>query len=140
MRAAARERSMGPRPAAGRRSGAPTTSGPIGTPAQRRSQAADPGNRRRRDAEAPTMTALFAKAPTLAWLLAALACFLAGLAVGEGRHPAAAVPALAPVGVVVTVEVAWAPPAGPEPTPSPASAVALVASACLAEGLPHPEP
>jgi hypothetical protein len=80
------------------------------------------------------------KAPTLAWLLTALACFLAGMAVAEGRHQAAVLPALAPVGVVVTVEVAFAPAATPEPTPSPASGTEGVASARPAEGLPHPEP
>lgn len=60
-----------------------------------------------------------AKAPTLAWLLAALTCFLAGMAVVEGRHQAVALPALPPVGVMVTVEVSFAPTATPEPTARP---------------------
>ena len=62
-----------------------------------------------------------AKAPTLAWLLTALACLLAGMAITEGRHRAGAVPASAPVGVVVTVEVAFPPTATPASTPLPTS-------------------
>jgi hypothetical protein len=80
------------------------------------------------------------KAPTLAWLLTALACFLAGMAVVEGRHQAVVLPALTPVGVVATAEVALAPTATPEPAPSPTSAVVRRTPSCLAEGLPHPEP
>jgi hypothetical protein len=57
------------------------------------------------------------KTPTLAWLLTALTCFLAGMAVVEGRHQTVALPVLPPVGVVVTVAVAFEP--TPEPTPSP---------------------
>ena len=60
------------------------------------------------------MTTIFAKAPTLAWLLTALACFLSGMAVVEGRHQAVAMPDLAPAGVVVTVEVICLPGATPE--------------------------
>jgi hypothetical protein len=63
---------------------------------------------------------MFAKAPTLAWLLTALACFLAGMAVVEGRHQAVMLPVVPPVGVVVTVEVAYLPTPTPEPTPYPA--------------------
>jgi hypothetical protein len=60
-----------------------------------------------------------AKAPTLAWLLTALTSFLIGLALAEGRHQADALLAQAPVGVVVTVEVAFPPTATSAPTPSP---------------------
>ena len=65
---------------------------------------------------------MFAKAPTLAWLLAALGCFLAGMAVTEGRHQAVAVAPLPPVELVVTVEVAYLGPSalGLTPTPTPA--------------------
>ena len=86
------------------------------------------------------MSTIFSKVPTLAWLLTALACFLAGMAVVEGRHQTVMFPALDPVGVVVTVEVAFAPTVTPEPAPSPAPAAARVASARLAEGSPPPEP
>ena len=41
------------------------------------------------------------------------------MAVTEGRHQAVALPALTPLGVVVTVEVAFRPTATPEPTPLP---------------------
>jgi hypothetical protein len=58
-----------------------------------------------------------AKAPTLAWLLTALTCLLAGMAIVESRHQAVALPVLPPVGVVVTVEVAFEPTSTPEPTP-----------------------
>jgi hypothetical protein len=44
---------------------------------------------------------MVAKAPTLAWLLTALACLLAGMAIAEGRYRVKAMPALASVGVVV---------------------------------------
>ena len=40
---------------------------------------------------------MFAKAPTLAWLLTALTCLLAGMAVVEGRHQSVDLPAFAPV-------------------------------------------
>jgi hypothetical protein len=62
---------------------------------------------------------MFAKSPAVAWLLAALTCFLAGMAVVESRHQAVALPAVPPVGVVVTVEVSFRPTATPEPTPFP---------------------
>ncbi|HUG61158.1 MAG TPA: hypothetical protein VMP03_04895 [Methylomirabilota bacterium] len=65
------------------------------------------------------MTLAFAKAPTLAWLLTALACFLIGMAVVEGRHQTIMLPVVPPVGVVVTVEVAYLPVLTPEPTPRP---------------------
>ena len=65
------------------------------------------------------MTSVFAKAPTLAWLLTALACFLVGMAVVEGRYQPVMLPILPPVGVVVTVEVAYPPITTPEPTPLP---------------------
>jgi hypothetical protein len=58
-------------------------------------------------------------APTLAWLLTALACFLAGLAAGEGPNQAVALPDVPPVGVVVTVEVVFQPTSTAEPTPLP---------------------
>jgi hypothetical protein len=61
------------------------------------------------------MHAARTKAPTLAWLLTALTCFLAGLALGEGRHDAAALPALPPSGATVTVTA----PVAPTPTPQP---------------------
>jgi hypothetical protein len=60
-----------------------------------------------------------AKAPTLAWLLSALACLLAGMAITEGRHRANALTVVSPVGLVVTIEVAYPPTVTPEPTPSP---------------------
>jgi hypothetical protein len=63
------------------------------------------------------------KAPTLAWLLAALTCFLAGMAVTEGRHQAVTLTVLDPGRIVVTVEVVDAPTATPDfvllPTRSP---------------------
>jgi hypothetical protein len=62
---------------------------------------------------------MFRKAPSLAWLLAALTCFLAGMAVVEGRHQTVVLPVLDPVGVVVTVEVAFSPTATPARTPPP---------------------
>ena len=62
---------------------------------------------------------MFAKAPTLAWLLIALSCFLIGMAVVEGRYQAVAFPVVPPVGVVVTVEVAYPATVTPEPTPRP---------------------
>jgi hypothetical protein len=65
---------------------------------------------------------MFTKAPTLAWLLTALACFLAGMAVVESRHQTIALPVVPPVGVVVTVEVAFAPTSTPEPAPAPTAA------------------
>ena len=65
------------------------------------------------------MNAIFAKAPVLAWLLTALACFVAGMAVVEERHQAVALPVLPPVGVVVTVEVGYRPSPTPEPSPPP---------------------
>lgn len=60
-----------------------------------------------------------AKAPVLAWLLTALSCFLIGMAVVEGRHQAVAFPVVPPVGVVVTVEVAYPPTATAQPTARP---------------------
>lgn len=60
-----------------------------------------------------------AKAPTLAWLLAALTCLLAGMAIVESRHQTVALPVLDPVGVVITVEVAYPPTATSAPTPPP---------------------
>lgn len=63
------------------------------------------------------MTAAFAKAPTLAWLLTALACFLIGMTVVEGRHQTVTLPIVPPVGVVVTVEVAYPPTFTPESPP-----------------------
>ena len=73
-----------------------------------------------------------AKAPTLAWLLTALACLLAGMSITEGRHRADALADLAPVGVLVTVEVAFPPAAttGPTPAPTP-SPLATLASTGL---------
>jgi hypothetical protein len=65
------------------------------------------------------MRPVLTKAPTLAWLLTALACFLAGMAVVEGRHQAVMLPMVPPVGVVVTVEIAYPPTPTPEPTPQP---------------------
>jgi hypothetical protein len=41
------------------------------------------------------------------------------MAVVEGRHQAVVLPALPPVGVVVTVEVDFKPTPTPEPTPIP---------------------
>jgi hypothetical protein len=66
------------------------------------------------------MIPVFGKAPTLAWLLTALACFLAGMAVTEGRHQTGVPPAWPTVGVVVTVEVTFPPVVSEEPTPTPA--------------------
>lgn len=61
---------------------------------------------------------MFAKTPTIAWLLTALACLLAGLAVAEGRHESVALPARSPPGVV-TYEVVFRPTATLVPTPRP---------------------
>ena len=89
------------------------------------------------------MVDIRARAPTLAWLLTALACFLAGMAIVEGQHQAVALPnpegTRAPVGVV-TVEVAAplrgtpapiSPTLGPRETLDPAST-------SLSEVLPLP--
>jgi hypothetical protein len=66
-----------------------------------------------------------AKAPTLAWLQTVLTCFLAGLALAEGRHQAVAFPhpegPRPTVGVVVTVEVRFQSTATPAPTARPTS-------------------
>ena len=70
---------------------------------------------------------MFAKAPTLAWLLTALACFLAGMAVDEGRRQASALPARSATGVEVTYEIVslptatLVPPSAPTVAPSPTS-------------------
>ena len=71
------------------------------------------------------MKAIFAKAPVLAWLLTALACFVAGMAVVEGRHQAVAFPALPPAEIVVAVEVGFQPTATPEPSARPTDARTL---------------
>jgi hypothetical protein len=60
------------------------------------------------------MRAMPARAPTLAWLLTALTCFLAGLAVGEVRNQDSG----PPVVVVATVAPTAAPTATPVPTPT----------------------
>lgn len=65
------------------------------------------------------MMPVTAKAPTLAWLLTALTCMLVGMAVVESRHQIVALPVMPPVGVEVTVSVAFEPPATTEPTPRP---------------------
>ena len=87
------------------------------------------------------MRSIFARAPTLAWMLVALTCFLAGMAVVEGRHQSILLPVVPPVGVVVTVEVAVRSVALPD---SAATATARAGSEDrepnLAEGIPHPEP
>ena len=62
---------------------------------------------------------MVAKAPTLAWLLTALTCFLAGLALAEGRYQAVALPEDTRPPVVVTVEVGFWPTATPQPTVHP---------------------
>ena len=58
------------------------------------------------------------RAPTLAWLLTALASFLLGTLVAEGRHQTVRLPAVPTVGVVVTVEVTYPTVAPPTPTPT----------------------
>jgi hypothetical protein len=84
---------------------------------------------------------MFAKAPTVAWLLAALTCFLAGMAVVEGRHQTVVLPVVPPVGVVVTVEIAFRSVAEPQPattaTPGP---TAKGEASFQTEDRPHPEP
>jgi hypothetical protein len=60
------------------------------------------------------MTAARTNAPTLAWLLTALTCLLVGLAVGEYRLQAVAVPVVPPGDGVGTVALA-----DPSPTPAP---------------------
>ena len=67
------------------------------------------------------MAIVRAKAPTLAWLLTALTCLLTGMALTEARHQPAALPAVALVAVVETVETAEAPAptSAPPPSPSP---------------------
>jgi hypothetical protein len=67
------------------------------------------------------MEAMSRKAPTLAWLLTALACFVIGTLVGTGWGQADALPVFPTVGVVVTVEVGFAPTETPSPTPRPTS-------------------
>ena len=59
------------------------------------------------------------KAPTLAWLMTAVSCLMVGMAITEVRSYSSAPLALAPVGVVVTVEVADPPTLTPAPTPTP---------------------
>ena len=83
---------------------------------------------------------MFARAPTLAWLLTSLACFLAGMAVVEGRHQAVARPVVPPVGVVVTVEVAYLPSATPEPTPRPTGIPTAAQTPTPADVGPTPTP
>jgi hypothetical protein len=65
------------------------------------------------------MTAARAKAPTLAWLLTALACLLAGMAIVESRHQAVTLPVWAPVGLVETGDVAATQTRAPESNPTP---------------------
>jgi hypothetical protein len=65
------------------------------------------------------MMPVTAKAPTLAWLLTALTCLLVGMAIVESRHQVVALSVMPPVGVEVTVRVAFEPTATPEPTPRP---------------------
>jgi hypothetical protein len=65
------------------------------------------------------MRPVLTKTPTLVWLLTALTCFLAGMAVVEGRHQAVMLPVVPMVGVVVTVEIWYPPTPTPEPTPRP---------------------
>ncbi len=65
------------------------------------------------------MAAALARAPTLAWLLTALACFLSGMALSDGRdQPGAPLPA-GPLGVIVTVSISFEPTHTPAPTPLP---------------------
>jgi hypothetical protein len=73
------------------------------------------------------MTAVRAKAPTLAWLLTALTCLLAGMAIVESRHQAVALPVWAPVGSAATAGATAVPATTsdvaqtttPEPPPTP---------------------
>ena len=65
------------------------------------------------------MHAARAKAPTLAWLLTALTCFLAGIALAEGGPPAGGVAPAAPPIESATVAVAAPPTATPTSTPPP---------------------
>jgi quercetin dioxygenase-like cupin family protein len=65
------------------------------------------------------MIATRAKAPTIAWLLTALTCLLAGMAIVESRHQAVALPVWAPVDARETAEVARLPTGIPAPTPTP---------------------
>jgi hypothetical protein len=78
--------------------------------------------------------AVLARAPTLAWLLTALACFLAGMAVAEGQSQALAPLAPPPVGVVVTVEVAYPATAPHEVSATPAAPCGPVDLAALRPG------
>jgi hypothetical protein len=55
------------------------------------------------------------------------------MAVVESRHQAVALPAIPPVGVVVTVEVAYPPAATPESTPRPADTLSLAPTPAPAE-------
>src|SRR5262245_2438920 len=59
--------------------------------------------------EAFVMLPATAKAPTLAWLLTALTCLVVGMAIVESRHQVVALPVTPPVGVEVTVRVAFEP-------------------------------
>jgi hypothetical protein len=73
------------------------------------------------------MTSARAKAPTLVWLLTALTCLLAGMAVVESRHQTVALPVFAPVGPVEPIAAASLPitttevplASTPEPPPTP---------------------
>ena len=63
--------------------------------------------------------AMFTKTPTLAWVLTALACVFAGMAVAEGGSEPTSLPARPRAGVVVTYEVVFQPTATFAPTPWP---------------------
>ena len=65
------------------------------------------------------MTTARANAPTLAWLLTALTCLLAGMAVVESRRQTVAFPAFAPVGAADTNEITRLPTEPPQSTTTP---------------------
>lgn len=81
---------------------------------------------------------MFVRAPTLAWMLTALACFLAGMAVDEGWRQAGALPAHPSAGVVVTYEVVYLGIATVAPTPRPTASAAPSPTPCDPSGPASP--
>jgi hypothetical protein len=80
------------------------------------------------------MSAARANAPTLAWLLTALTCLLAGMAIVESRHQAVALPVWAPVGPVESGEVAV--PLAPTPESARTPTIESASTPLLGPGAP----
>jgi hypothetical protein len=80
---------------------------------------------------------MFVRAPTLAWVLTAVTCFLAGLLVTEARHEAVA-PVAPALNTVVTVEVDPFLTATPAPTLPPTAAATPTPCAPTADAPARP--